>query len=64
MPRPAFYEDFLRDFYEVYKGVVYNRRKKDMTDDLLKNEKLAKEILERLRDFTKEVVWKTNRMNH
>ena len=31
-----------------------------MKDNLLKNDKLAKEVLERLRDFTKEVVWKTN----
>jgi len=31
-----------------------------MTDNLLQNDNLAKEILERLRDFTKEVVWKTN----
>ncbi len=35
-----------------------------MTDNLLQNENLAKEILERLRDFTEEVVWKTKGMNH
>jgi hypothetical protein len=45
-----------RIFTDFHEGVhIRNRRKNDMTDDLLKNDKLAKDILERLKLNPKEV---------